>query len=123
MTDLNPCFSEEAHARKVRNGAFAAIATQAVRVATQAGSVIVLSRLLTPVDFGIYAMASPILAFAVLFQDLGLGHATVQKDSLSQSDLSSLFWVNLRSVRCWPFRWLQYLLSWACSTTSRSSLH
>ncbi|WP_158268073.1 lipopolysaccharide biosynthesis protein [Bradyrhizobium sp. MOS002] len=95
MTDLNPCFSEESHARKVRNGAFAAIATQAVRVATQAGSVIVLSRLLTPVDFGIYAMASPILAFAVLFQDLGLGHATVQKDSLSQSDLSSLFWVNL----------------------------
>ena len=73
----------------------AAIATQIVRVGTQAGSVIILSRLLTPTDFGIFAMASPVLAFAVLFQDLGLGHATVQKDSLSQRDLTSLFWVNL----------------------------
>lgn len=95
MTELNPRFSEEGHSRNVRNGAFAAIATQIVRVATQAGSVIVLSRLLTPVDFGIYAMAAPVLAFAVLFQDLGLGHATVQKDVLSQGELSSLFWVNL----------------------------
>ncbi|SFI08286.1 lipopolysaccharide biosynthesis protein [Bradyrhizobium sp. Gha] len=95
MTDLNPRYSEEIHARRVRAGAFAAIVTQIVRVGTQAGSVIILSRLLTPVDFGIFAMASPVLAFAILFQDLGLGHATVQKESLSQRDLSSLFWVNL----------------------------
>lgn len=95
MIDLNPRYSEEVHARRVRAGAFAAIVTQIVRVGTQAGSVIILSRLLTPVDFGIFAMAAPVLAFAVLFQDLGLGHATVQKDSLSQRDLSSLFWVNL----------------------------
>jgi PST family polysaccharide transporter len=95
LIDLNPRYSEETHARRVRAGAIAAIVTQIVRVGTQAGSVIILSRLLTPVDFGIFAMASPVLAFAVLFQDLGLGHATVQKDSLSQRDLSSLFWVNL----------------------------
>lgn len=95
MIELNPRYSEATHARRVRAGAMAAIATQIVRVGTQAGSVIILSRLLTPADFGIFAMASPVLAFAVLFQDLGLGHATVQKDSLSQRDLSSLFWVNL----------------------------
>lgn len=95
LTDLNPRYSEEIHAQRVRAGAMAAIATQIVRVGTQAGSVIILSRLLTPTDFGIFAMASPVLAFAVLFQDLGLGHATVQKDSLSQRDLTSLFWVNL----------------------------
>lgn len=88
-------FSEDEQSRNVRKGALAAVATQIVRVATQAGSVIVLSRLLTPSDFGTYAMASPVLAFAVLFQDLGLGHATVQKDELTQNDLSSLFWVNL----------------------------
>lgn len=95
LVDLNPRYSEETHARRVRAGAAAAIATQIVRVGTQAGSVVILSRLLTPVDFGIFAMASPVLAFAVLFQDLGLGHATVQKHTLSQRDLSSLFWVNL----------------------------
>lgn len=95
LTELNPRYSEETHAQRVRAGTLAGIATQIVRVGTQAGSVVILSRLLAPVDFGIFAMASPVLAFAVLFQDLGLGHATVQKDSLSQRDLSSLFWVNL----------------------------
>ncbi|MFB9268765.1 lipopolysaccharide biosynthesis protein [Bradyrhizobium erythrophlei] len=79
----------------MRKGALAGIVTQIVRVATQAGSVVVLSRLLTPMDFGTYAMASPVLAFAVLFQDMGLGYATVQKEVLTQKELSSLFWVNL----------------------------
>lgn len=88
-------FSEDEQSRNMRKGALAGVTTQIVRVATQAGSVIMLSRLLTPSDFGTYAMASPVLAFAVLFQDLGLGHATVQKDELTQHDLSSLFWVNL----------------------------
>lgn len=88
-------FSEDERSRNVRKGALAAIVTQIVRIATQTGSVIVLSRLLTPADFGTYAMASPVLAFAVLFQDLGLGHATVQKDELTQNELSALFWVNL----------------------------
>jgi PST family polysaccharide transporter len=88
-------FSEQERSRHVRKGALAAIMTQIVRVATQVGSVIMLSRLLTPADFGTYAMAAPVLAFAVLFQDLGLGHATVQKDTLTQRELSTLFWVNL----------------------------
>ncbi|MCA6125515.1 lipopolysaccharide biosynthesis protein [Bradyrhizobium sp. WSM 1704] len=95
MTELNMRFSEDEQSRNMRRGALAGVATQIVRVATQAGSVVLLSRLLTPSDFGTYAMASPVLAFAVLFQDLGLGHATVQKDELTQDELSSLFWVNL----------------------------
>src|SRR5258708_16610051 len=40
-------------------------------------------------------MASPVLALVVLFQDFGLGHATVQKEFLTQKDLTSLFWVNI----------------------------
>ncbi len=95
LTELNMRFSEEEHSRNVRKGALAAVVTQVARIGTQAGSVVVLSRLLTPADFGTYAMAAPVLAFAVLFQDFGLGHATVQKDTLTQRDLSSLFWVNL----------------------------
>lgn len=95
MTELNFSFSEKERSRNVANGARAAIATQLVRVATQAGSVVALSRLLTPADFGVYAMASPVLAFAILFQDLGLGHATVQKDVLTQKELSALFWINM----------------------------
>lgn len=95
MIQLNMHFSEDERFRNLRNGALAAIVTQLVRISTQTGSVILLSRLLTPVDFGTYAMASPVLAFAGLFQDLGLGHATVQKDKLTQNELSALFWVNL----------------------------
>jgi polysaccharide transporter, PST family len=95
LVELNLSFSEKERSRNVAKGALAAIVTQFVRIATQVGSVVVLSRLLTPADFGVYAMASPVLAFVVLFQDFGLGHATVQKEFLTQKDLSSLFWVNL----------------------------
>lgn len=95
LVELNLSFSETQSSRNVAKGALAAIVTQLVRVTTQVGSVVVLSRLLTPADFGIYAMASPVLALVVLFQDFGLGHATVQKEFLTQKDLTSLFWVNI----------------------------
>ena len=37
----------------------------------QFGSVIILSRLLVPADFGLLAMVAPFYGLALLFQDLG----------------------------------------------------
>jgi len=68
---------------------------QMVRLAVQTTSVIVLSRLLTPADFGIIAVTVPIFTLVALLQDLGLSEATVQKGSLTQNEISSAFWVNL----------------------------
>jgi polysaccharide transporter, PST family len=81
--------------RQVTRGAFHTGAAQAIRMLTQVGSVVVLSRLLPPSDFGIVAMAGPVLAFAAIFQDMGLSQALIQKASITNADVNSIFWINI----------------------------
>ncbi len=69
--------------------------SQGLRLLIQVASVVVLSRLLAPSQFGLFAMAGPIVGFAGLFQDLGLAQAIIQKRSLTQPEVSTLFWVSL----------------------------
>ncbi|WP_299365158.1 lipopolysaccharide biosynthesis protein [uncultured Paracoccus sp.] len=76
-------------------GAAVTGAAQAVKLGCQIASVIVLSRLLRPEDFGIIAMAAPVLGFAAMFQDLGLTQATVQKKTVTHAEINSLFWINI----------------------------
>lgn len=68
---------------------------QGIRLACQFTSVIVLSRLLAPEDFGIVAMAAPVMGFVGLFQDLGLMQATVQKKHIAHAEVNALFWINM----------------------------
>jgi O-antigen/teichoic acid export membrane protein len=79
--------------RSVRGGA-ATILGQATRFALQIGSTMVLARLLAPKDFGLIAMVTAVTGFAVLFKDLGLSMATVQKAQITHAQISVLFWVN-----------------------------
>jgi PST family polysaccharide transporter len=58
-------------------------------------AIVVLARLLTPEDFGIMAMVFPIIAFASIFQQAGLGMAVLQRDSVSDEELSTIFWTNV----------------------------
>ncbi len=68
---------------------------QIIGIACQFASVIFLSRLLSPSDFGIFAMAGPIFGFVMLFQDLGLSQATVQKPDLNGDEVNAFFWINI----------------------------
>ncbi|WP_420024326.1 lipopolysaccharide biosynthesis protein (plasmid) [Cereibacter azotoformans] len=79
----------------VGRGAAAIAASQAVMVATQMGSVIILSRLLAPEEFGLVAMCAPVLALIGMLQDFGLVQATVQKPNLRHDEVNFLFWVNV----------------------------
>lgn len=81
--------------KSVGHGAVATGLAQSVKVATQVISVIVLSRLLSPQDFGVVAMCAPVLVFIALFQDFGLTQATVQKSSISHDEVNYLFWINV----------------------------
>lgn len=76
-------------------GAMATGLSQAVRLAVQIGSVVVLSRLLGPDAFGVMAMTAPVLAFVMMFQDLGLTQATIQRRDITSDQISALFWINL----------------------------
>jgi PST family polysaccharide transporter len=68
---------------------------QAIKLGLQIVSVIVLSRLLTPDDFGLVAMAGPVLAFMAMFQSLGLTQATVQRPRIGHDEVNFLFWINI----------------------------
>lgn len=57
-------------------------------------STMILARLLTPEDFGLVAMVTAFVAFVELFKDLGLSTATIQKETLTHAQSSTLFWVN-----------------------------
>jgi PST family polysaccharide transporter len=55
----------------------------------------VLSRLLTPDDFGILAVAMVFIAFFSILSDVGIASAIVQKKELSRTDLSHIFSLTL----------------------------
>jgi O-antigen/teichoic acid export membrane protein len=79
--------------RAIRGGAATAFA-QGARFILRTGSTVVLARLLTPKDFGLVAMVMAVINFAIMFKDMGLSMATVQKDKINHVQISMLFWIN-----------------------------
>jgi polysaccharide transporter, PST family len=55
---------------------------------------VLIMRVLAPADFGLLAMAAPVLAFVQLFSDFGLSQAVIQRKDVNQQQLSFLFWLN-----------------------------
>ncbi len=76
-------------------GAALTFVSQAFRFAAQFGTQIVLAHWLIPAQFGLVAMAAPVLSLVQVFNDLGLSQATIQRESISRDELSALFWINL----------------------------
>ena len=70
------------------------LSSQVIKLSVQLISLAAMSRLLTPASFGVVAMATPILLFGNLLQDLGLTQASVQQHRLSQRQASNMFWVS-----------------------------
>lgn len=80
--------------RAVRSGAVT-IAAQIGKFSLQMTSTVVVARLLTPEDYGLFGMVTVITSFIGLFNDLGLSTATIQKSEINHRQVSTLFWINL----------------------------
>ena len=80
--------------RSVRGGAITLFA-QGSKFFLQISSMAVLGRLLTPNDYGLIGMVTPIIGFVELFKDLGLSTATIQREEINHQQVSTLFWINL----------------------------
>jgi PST family polysaccharide transporter len=80
--------------RAVRGGA-ATVAGQIIARAVQLVTTMVIARILEPRDFGMIAMITAITGFVLLFKDLGLSMATVQRDRITHEQVSVLFWINV----------------------------
>lgn len=55
----------------------------------------VLARLIAPSDFGLIGMATVFTGFALIFGELGIGGAIIQKQDLREAHYSSAFWLNV----------------------------
>jgi len=66
-----------------------------VKTLLQLAQTAILARLLVPADYGLMAMAGVVSGFALIFSDLGLNAAYLQKRNVTREERSSLFWMNL----------------------------
>ncbi len=77
-----------------RGGAIA-FGGQISRLILQLLGTAIMSRLLSPADFGLIAMAVTVTGFVGMFTDMGLSVATIQRSEVSQPLVSTLLFVNL----------------------------
>ncbi len=80
--------------RAVR-GSLARVCAQAANLSLRVGSLIILTRILEPRDFGLVGMVTALTGVLYLFRDFGLSAATVQRASVTEEQTSTLFWINI----------------------------
>lgn len=75
-------------------GALFTMGAQGARILLQIVSVVVLSRLLSPHDYGLLTIGLVVVGIGEIFRDFGLTAASVQADTLSREQRDNLFWIN-----------------------------
>ncbi len=80
--------------RSVRSGAMT-IASNYTTFLLNFVAIVILARLLTPQDYGLIAMVTSISGFILMFKEMGLSLATIQKDKITHGQVSTLFWINV----------------------------
>ena len=70
------------------------VAGQVIRILTQLVSVVVLSRLISPADFGLIAMLVAVIGVGEVLRDFGLASAAIQAKVLTTQQRTNLLWIN-----------------------------
>ena len=79
--------------RALRGGAVT-VTSQALKLVLATLSTVILVRLLSPADFGLVGMVTSVIGVLAVFKDGGLSAATVQRETLTDDQVSALFWAN-----------------------------
>ncbi len=80
--------------RTIRGG-LARLSAQGVNFALRTVSLMVLARLLDPKDFGLVGMVTAFTGVLNIFRDFGLSSAAIQRSTVTEEQVSTLFWINL----------------------------
>ena len=80
---------------KTIRGGLARLCAQAANFFLRLGSLIVLARLLGPKDFGLVGMVTAFTGVLMLFRDFGLSAAAIQRTTVTEEQISTLFWINI----------------------------
>jgi PST family polysaccharide transporter len=71
------------------------VAARGINVFVQIATTVLLARLLSPDDFGLVAVITALVAFAPTLIDLGTTDASTQRERITHSEVSALFWLNV----------------------------
>ncbi len=80
---------------RTARGGVVTMASHGIKFVVSILATAVMARLLSPQDYGLIGMVAVATNFIVMFKDLGLSLATVQKQEISAKQISTLFWINL----------------------------
>ena len=67
----------------------------AARQGTQFLTTLILAQILSPDDFGLISMTFVVIGFINIFKDLGTSAAIIQRETVSDELVSSVFWINI----------------------------
>lgn len=81
--------------KTMTSGATWVMANQLVTQVLFVISNVILSRILSPREYGLVGMALVWVGFANIFRDFGMGAAVIQKKEITTNELSTAFWVNM----------------------------
>lgn len=77
------------------SGGFVTVGAQAAKFILNFLAAAVLARLLSPRDFGLVGMVLGVTALVSVFTQLGLSIATIQRETITQAQVTNLFWINV----------------------------
>lgn len=80
---------------KTLRGGIARMLAQAVNFLLRFGSLMILARLLGPREFGLVGMVTAFTGVLNLFRDFGLSSAAIQRATVTEEQISTLFWINV----------------------------
>src|SRR5271157_5873070 len=81
--------------QKTLRGGVARLCAQAANFIIRGGSLMILARLLGPKDFGLVGMVTAFTGVLILLRDFGLSSAAIQRATVTEEQISTLFWINL----------------------------
>jgi O-antigen/teichoic acid export membrane protein len=81
--------------QKTIQGGLARLCAQGANFILRIGSLMVLARLLSPRDFGLVGMVTAFTGVLTLFRDFGLSSAAIQRTTVTEEQISTLFWINI----------------------------
>lgn len=80
---------------KTLRGGVAKLCTLGAAFLLRILSVMILAHLLSPKDFGLVGMVTAFTGILGLFRDFGLSSATIQSETVTDEQSSTLFWINV----------------------------
>jgi len=80
--------------RTIRGG-IAKLCSQGASFTIRIGSLMIMARLLDPKDFGLVGMVTAVIGVFNVFRDFGLSGAAVQRSTVTEEQISTLFWINI----------------------------